>query len=527
MSSIRPPTRNSPAPVSVSKQSADSNSLQYSCSSLSSSIRSSTLSGTYILSRTQAEVGDAKNASAYHYSMDGTAQESPTHTIAYFPPSPSASTLSVTTYDSRYSAADPLDGELVDGREKPLPDREAEAQRLYTADDCAIPQLLRPYCGAEPTDPPLRPSDPRTFRYLFPSWDGLCIRHDDTTPDGNMNLRVDTVALGLGGSSREGRDGPVTVQLFHLRMHDLVERHFSLRRYCRDSGREVCFSKRAYASASSGASRGGIQQSVSSALRHVRAPFHRPRALSLSCFSRKSSSSLSARRRPSTASAMTATSSASSTGRYTDGSDGQRSARLPAVKSSPSSVVLAPTNRIKIEFGNYARVEVCRRGSKRYGFEWWGHTYAWKRVVNKQLNTFSFHLRRGDKRGVLAHIEQERQSPSQIEAEKRAGGWVPPCCMWFQWSVITGPRDVAEIFVATGLVALVDDCIRQEWQSTTKRTRKRNRSNPSPAPPRSDETHFGVGSEPSSFRRGGLFGRCRRRQTGGEPFRFGREMSLY
>ncbi|KFZ17136.1 hypothetical protein V502_04738, partial [Pseudogymnoascus sp. VKM F-4520 (FW-2644)] len=33
-----------------------------------------------------------------------------------------------------------------------------------------------------------------------------------------------------------------SMQLFHLRMHDIPTRAFSLRRYCRDSGREVCHS---------------------------------------------------------------------------------------------------------------------------------------------------------------------------------------------------------------------------------------------------------------------------------------------
>ncbi|KAM0796081.1 hypothetical protein BDR22DRAFT_567082 [Usnea florida] len=65
------------------------------------------------------------------------------------------------------------------------------------------------------------------------------IRHDSTTIDGNMNLRVDTKARELDG-------GKIDLQLFHLRMYDVKRREFSLRRYSRDSGREVCISSRKY-----------------------------------------------------------------------------------------------------------------------------------------------------------------------------------------------------------------------------------------------------------------------------------------
>jgi hypothetical protein len=78
------------------------------------------------------------------------------------------------------------------------------------------------------------PATPSDFSELFPSRRRLTIRHDDSTLDGNMNLRIDTEV------HASGRRCDMT--LFHLRMHDLKERQFSLRRYCRDSGREVCHS---------------------------------------------------------------------------------------------------------------------------------------------------------------------------------------------------------------------------------------------------------------------------------------------
>ncbi|QPH09638.1 hypothetical protein C2857_000547 [Epichloe festucae Fl1] len=523
MSSIRPRAQDSRTHMSTTSEQIP-NSPQSSYSSSISSARTSELSGAYVLSRTghvppsycsgsawsssrpREEVKDAKDEGAYSH-QGGRRQEQerertgrepsppPPPTITYFPPSPSASLLSVNTYDSRFSE-NGLDNEVFDGLEAALPDQEPEAQRLHAAEDHAIPEVLRSYC-AGPTDPSLRPSDPRSFGLLFPSQNRLSIRHDDTTPDGNMNLRVDTVTSSMGGSRERRR--LATVQLFHLRMHDLSDRHFSLRRYCRDSGREVCFSKRAYASTSA-TSRHGIQQSVSSALRSVKAPFRRSNASNSSCFSLKSSSSA---RRPSTASAVTSKSSASSTSGGTDGTDG-RSARLD-VKSPPS--VLFPTDKIKLEFGNYARVEVSRRNSKLYGFEWWGHTYTWKRAVDKELWTFSFHLMRDDKHEAIAHIVQEVQSPSQIDAERRAGGWIPPCYMWISdRSAVDAMTDVADVIVATGLAALVDDCIRQEWQSD-----QRNASET--APLRSAKTRPGPGRTDG--------------QASDKPFRFGKGVAVY
>lgn len=366
-------------------------------------------------------------------------QELPPPTITYFPPSPSASMLSVNTYDSHFSESG-LDQDFVDGHDDNSFNSEPEPIRLPAAEDASIPLVLPPYLTG-PTDPSARPSDPYTFSRLFPSMNRLSIRHDDTTPDGNMNLRVETVvAPGSNAGSRSGpvlgsRRRPATVQLFHLRMHDLANRDFSFRRYCRDSGREVCFSKRVYTK-SSGASRGGIHHSVSSALRSVKAPFRRSNVSNSSSPSLKTPSS----RRPSTASTMTAKSSASSCG-GTDISD--TSSGFLAVK--PPSGFLVPTDSIKLEFSNYARVEVSRRGSKRYEFEWWGHKYTWKRAVDKTLNTISFHLIREGQDEPVAHIVQEMQSPSQIEAEERAGGWIPPCYMWISdQSVIEAMTDVAE-----------------------------------------------------------------------------------
>jgi hypothetical protein len=105
-------------------------------------------------------------------------------------------------------------------------------------------------------------SAPRNFDTYFPSRERFLIRHDDSTIDGNMNLRLDTQFI-----MPNGRKRPMT--LFHLRMHDLKSRDFSLRRYCRDSGREVCSSVRKCQTSSSSI-RPALQRSLSNAFANLR-----------------------------------------------------------------------------------------------------------------------------------------------------------------------------------------------------------------------------------------------------------------
>ncbi|KAH8681437.1 hypothetical protein BX600DRAFT_505124 [Xylariales sp. PMI_506] len=311
-------------------------------------------------------------------------------------------------------------------------------------DDADIPPL--PEYRHEITDTNVRPSTPEDFAALFPSMNRLSIRHDDFTADGNMNLRVDTPVSG-----RRRR----TIQLFHLRMHDLNKREFSLRRYCRDSGREVCNSKRHYAE-SSMQNRPNLQRSMSSVVKNLRTTQLKRTPTSGSMFSTKS--------RP-------------GTGYSAETNDEFNEAfgeALAADKKQRNFQV--PTNTIKLEFSNYARVDVVRcgsKGSKRYEFEWWGHKYAWKRATDKLTGVVSFHLiRDGASPGPVAHIVPETRSPCQVEEDDYAGGWVPPCHMWLSdESLINTMTDVADVVVATGLIALVDDCIKQRWG--TKKTYNR------------------------------------------------------
>jgi hypothetical protein len=136
-----------------------------------------------------------------------------------------------------------------------------------------------------------------------------------------------------------------------------------------------------------------------------------------------------------------------------------------------SSAIKVPTNTTKLEFSNYAQVEVKRRGaksSKRYEFEYWGHDYTWKRVVKKDGagKEVSFHLYKGDGGPAVARIVPDLRDPAQVREENRNGGWVPPCSMWIHdQSILEALTDVADVIVATGLIALVDDCIKRRFHS--------------------------------------------------------------
>ncbi|KAL2260533.1 hypothetical protein VTK26DRAFT_5431 [Humicola hyalothermophila] len=318
----------------------------------------------------------------------------------------------------------------------------------------AIPPL--PVYRREIIEPNIRPSAPQDFAKFFPSLNRFTIRHDEFTADGNMNLRIDTVVTGRRRTA---------IQLFHLRMYDLAKREFSLRRYSRDSGREVCNSKRKFTDPRPADGKPTLKRSMSTAIRTLGGG--RGKTVS---------------RRPRSAGAAAAAVPARpGTGYSTfrDGSDDVASfdlsrlsldGRLAARAKAAQQQRPVPTNTIKLEFSNYARVDVERcggKGNKRYEFEWWGHRYHWKRAVDKQLGLVSFHLiRDGDASAPVAHIVPETRSPSQVLADETAGGWVPPCFMWIaDETVIDAVTDVADVIMATGLMALVDDCIKERWEA--------------------------------------------------------------
>ena len=268
---------------------------------------------------------------------------------------------------------------------------------------------------SEPFTPSAIPSTPSEFSEYFPSTRRLCIRHDDTI-DGNMNLRVDT-------ETHTSKGRKVDLTLFHLRMHDLKNREFSFRRYCRDSGREICHSTRKYTKPAVDR-RPGLQRSMSSAL---------------ASFRNKTDSR---------------TSTKASLKRHDSGYDSmEEDEEISSFKQQSSeynSPISLPTNTTKLEFSNYAHINVKRRGaksSKRYEFEYWGTAYVWRRVARKDGSSkeISYHLVNTETSAHVAHIVPTPMTPAESQEENAKGGWIPPCSMWISdQRILSGLTDVAE-----------------------------------------------------------------------------------
>jgi len=272
------------------------------------------------------------------------------------------------------------------------------------------------------------PATPQEFADLFPTTKRLTIKHDDSTLDGNMNLRVDA------------KNGDRTITLFHLRMYDLRDRDFSFRRYGRDCGREVAHVKRKFIKPSP--QRPALQRSVSKALHSFRGKSEQEKQFKLA---REDSG-------------------------Y--GSDPEEEEYEESELSSPSSA--KPTNTCTLEFSNYAHVDLNRRGgkqSKKYEFEYWGKTYVWQRKTKEigDVGTqVSFNLVNESTKNVVAYIVPNALTPAEAAAEQAKGGFVPPCSLWMQDTdndpiVKHNLCDVADVVIATGMTALVDDCIKRKF----------------------------------------------------------------
>ncbi|KAL8932626.1 MAG: hypothetical protein Q9216_006752 [Gyalolechia sp. 2 TL-2023] len=305
--------------------------------------------------------------------------------------------------------------------------------------DQDLPPFELPEYYDEPLPSTAVASTPHEFAEYFPSGRKLLIRHDDSTLDGNMNLRIDT-------EIREPGQHRLDLTLFHLRMHDLKNREFSLRRYCRDSGREVCHSTRKYTKPAA-ISRPGLQRSMSSALSSLRG---------------KSDSK---------------TATKASLKRQDSGYDSMSDEDIPeeaVSQNSTSRSISLPTNTTQLEFSNYAHLDVKRRGaktSKRYEFEYWGTRYLWKRVAVRMghFKEVSYHLVDTDTTATVAHIVPATMTTSESQEEEARGGWIPPCMMWISDAkILNGLTDVADVIVATGLIALVDDSIKSKFHQKNR-----------------------------------------------------------
>ncbi|KAG0638199.1 hypothetical protein HOY80DRAFT_888266 [Tuber brumale] len=248
-----------------------------------------------------------------------------------------------------------------------------------------------------PPPPLASPSTPSEFAELFPSTRCLSIRHDDSTLDGNMNLRVDT---------------NVAAVVAHIKRKTIKP----------------------------APQRPRLQRSVSKALHS----FRKTEAEPVAKLNRQDS------------------------GYSSSGFDGEEEE-----EPGPSSEATQNTNICTLEFSNYAHVDLTRRGgkgSKKYDFEYWGKSYSWKRVA-KQVGShagaeeISYQLANNSTGNVVAQIVPDPLSPTQAQAEEAKGGIVPPCSFWLRDSIqdpiISCLADVADVIMATGLTALVDDCIKR------------------------------------------------------------------
>ena len=311
---------------------------------------------------------------------------------------------SAETYASTVASGEDLEGTA----EYDLPD---ERRIVYETDDAV-------------------PTTASDFAKLFPTTRRILIQHDATS-DGNMNLRLDTEAASPDGER-------LKMTLFHLRMKNLHERQFSLRRYCRDSGREICNSKKKYAKLvpkSLQRKRPSIPRSFTTALHNI---------------------------------GVKKTPSREDSGYETDdGDDLEEELRRFTLNSEIKATI--PTNTIRLEYSNYAQVEVHRRRQdhvKRYDFEYWGEPYTWRREISYHEDEviYSYELINLTSGKCIAYIMPDKLDDRQARLEDAQGGWVPPSSLRITEKTISG--DLGDVIVATGLIALTDDCIKRRWHNS-------------------------------------------------------------
>lgn len=271
-------------------------------------------------------------------------------------------------------------------------------------------------------DPDAVPSTPADFAELFPSTRRLMIQHDDSTPDGNMNLRIDTDV-----TTKSGRRKKMT--LFHLRMHDLVEKKFSVRRYWRNSGREVASCKRKY-------------------------DYRLPHGIKPGI------------RRSSTAPEMGRPETRRQDSGYESDEDEEDDfmEKLRAFTLANNIKATKPTDNIQLEFSNYAQVIMepsGRRDRKQYAFEYWGEHYYWKKrsLRDGEEIIHSFELLNQETQQKIASIVPDALSVEETQFEQSQGAWIPACSMRILVKDISD--DLGDVVVTTGLIALTDDHIPQ------------------------------------------------------------------
>ena len=315
----------------------------------------------------------------------------------------------------------------------PRSSTETYASTVASQDDLAdLPEYDLPEDRPRVYESEAKPASAPDFGRLFPTTDRILIQHDDSTSDGNMNLRLDIDALSATGKK-------LKVTLFHLRMKNLHERQFSLRRYCRESGREVCNSKKKYAK-----------------------PLPKPEPIKKPSLQR-SWTSYVGRKTPG------ARQSRDSGYASDEAEDLELEEELRNFTLNSEVKATIPTNVVRLEFSNYAQVELHKRRQdniKKYEFEYWGEPYSWHREqqVDDGETVYFYeliNLRTGD---CVAYIMPDKLDTVQSRLEESQGGWVPPCSMRLTDKAISD--DLADVIVSTGLIALTDDCIKRTWHNS-------------------------------------------------------------
>ncbi|KAF7503520.1 hypothetical protein GJ744_003671 [Endocarpon pusillum] len=340
-------------------------------------------------------------------------------------------------HDHSARAEEPLDYDDYGSSCSSLASVDTYASTLESEDVAHRPKLEAPVTRYAVYASDAIASTPADFAKSFTSNRSFHIQHDDATSDGNMNLRVDTEVVDSHGRLRK-------LILFHLRMHDLKDRRFSLRRYYRDSGRQICSSSRKF---SPMPVRMPAKSHLQQSLGH---PFQQHRPNHSGSVSHPNASSEQEPGQLSIASQY-----------YTPSN---------AERCSPE-MAASTTDTVHLEFANYAHINLNKQGlkrSKRYEYEFWGTKYRWRRQIYQHGRTqeVSYHLISDKTSKSIAHITPKSLTAREAQEEEDLGGWVPPCTMQItDRRIFQGLTDVADTIVATGLIALVDDCIERRWHS--------------------------------------------------------------
>jgi len=236
-----------------------------------------------------------------------------------------------------------------------------------------------------------------------------------------MNLRVDC-------RSAHGH----RITLFHARIYDQRDRDVSIRRYGRDCGREVAHAKRKFETPAAKKQRPGLTKAFTS---------FRGKTLDQQREIRRLERQDSG---------------------YSTGEDDEEEEE--EIHFSSSGKPSKATNSCNLEFANYAHVDLTRKGGKqhkKYEFEYWGRSYAWKRTLpSSSDDSASYDLVNNTTGNTVARIRPDPTS-------ELISGFVRPCTLQFRDSpddpILSARCDVYDVIVTTAIMTLIDDTIKRRY----------------------------------------------------------------